>query len=152
MHAKSVLFVVSALDRPIVQAPLLPTLGTLPFLILESLEHATERLAALAFCHPATPLYLQLFLTVANDLLLRAYGTVQTCKKILIILPVHRTDIVRLLVPGCIVVAIGVEFAKFVALFVQANARLAGCLSGLPFLGLRQRQDFFNFGRSTCHR
>ena len=93
MHAKLTVFVLPALDRPVVQQPLLPALGLLPFLAFKSLQHAAERLETLTFCHPSTPLNLELLFAIANDLLLRAHGAVQSRKKVLIIFPVHGADV-----------------------------------------------------------
>ena len=144
MRARSAFVLVPVRFRPIVDDTLLAPLIEQALLVLAAFEDLAQGLKPLTFRHPAPPMHLEFFLTVANDLLLRLHSAVEARQKIPVILPVHGIDGGRYLSMRCIVVAIGVEFAELLALFVEVTLHAPGRQPGLALLGLCQCHNLAN--------
>ncbi len=102
-------------------------------------EDALKRLEPLSLRQPALPVYFEVLLAFAHDLLLCTDGRVQPAQKTLIVLPVRRTyrrrdrAFFRVIVPKCI------ELTQTIKLFIKMLPGSAGDLTEATFLRRSQR-------------
>lgn len=129
--------------RQVVQRALLDAVGVRNFLLAITFLHTFERLDALPFHEPASPVQVQVLLAVVDGLLLQASDLIEAREEILVVFEVRRAQRTRIACPGRVAFAIGIEFAEFAVFLKQFFLCLPSLHTEAALLGFGNRQDFF---------